>query len=62
MKLEVVVEVSVVTMLLQLLLLLLLLFEAWWTEVLLQWGSHSAFSRLALITIKFEKRKTKQAI
>jgi len=25
--------------------------------VLLEWGSHSAFSRLALITINFERKK-----
>jgi len=29
--------------------------------VLLEWGSHSAFSRLALITVNFEEKKTTQA-
>ena len=33
-------------------------FEAWRTEVLLEWGSHSALSRLALITINLKKNYT----
>jgi len=56
MKLEVVVDVSVEMILMQQLLLwLLLFFEAWWWEVLLERGSHCAFSRLALITVTLNR-------
>ena len=33
-------------------------FEAWWSEVLLEWGSLSAFTRFALITINLKKNYT----
>ena len=33
-------------------------FEDWWSEVLLEWGSLSAFTRFALITINLKKNYT----